>query len=109
MSRNVHGVKPAESDPLADAYTSAWARRTALNDDSLQILYTAMHQADLDRFLVIDNPVLEFATQRWERGTAPEQFGEDLRRNALLLYARIVRNAVATTARAVRTIMRAPD
>lgn len=99
-------MNTGEPDPLSDAYRSAWATRLALADDSLQILYTVMHRAGLDRFLEIPNPILEFTTQHWERGTTPDQFDEDPRRKALVLYARIVTNAVTTTARAIRTIMR---
>jgi hypothetical protein len=47
---------------------AAWTERTAIGSDAIDILCIEMHRAELDAFLKVSNPILDYVGERWGGG-----------------------------------------
>lgn len=92
--------------PLFEAYSAAWSDRVTLGSEALDILYIGMHRADLDAFLKLSNPILDFVIERWEAGSPPDQFEREFSRRWWMLFGRSLTRAVGANINAVRAVLK---
>lgn len=99
-------VTSREPMPLFQAYSAAWSHRATLASESIDILYVELHRANLDAFLKVDNPILDFVGERWEAGTPPVQFEREFSRRWPMLFGRSLARAVSAHVGAVRSVLK---
>lgn len=101
-------MRSREAIPLFGAYSAAWSRRpapTGETGETVDVLYVEMHRADLDAFLKISNPILDFATEHWNAGSPPVRFEREFSRHRWSLIGRSLTGAAAANVRAVRAVL----
>ena len=92
--------------PLLEAYSAAWSDRAGLGSESIEILYIEMHRSELDAFLTVSNPILDFVEEAWEAGSPPDQFEREFSRRWWMLFGRSLTRAVGANVNAVRAVLK---
>ena len=99
-------VRFREPMPLLEAYSAAWSDRAGLGSESIEILYIEMHRSELDAFLTVSNPILDFVEEAWEAGSPPDQFEREFSRRWWMLFGRSLTRAVGANVNAVRAVLK---